>query len=66
MVVPKAVSPVARGFASVPAVDALQAVGVVAADDSSLTTIEVGLPGVSVLLARSFLAESETRPSGVT
>src|SRR5882724_7710068 len=41
----------------------LPAIGDVA---SSLITRAVGTAGVSVLLARSFFAESETKPFGVT
>src|SRR5437016_6894069 len=33
---------------------------------SSLITIELGTPGVRVLLIRSFRADNETRPLGVT
>jgi len=34
--------------------------------ETSLTTIEVGMAGVSTLLIRSFLADSDTRAFGVT
>lgn len=65
--VPHADRPFARGFPGVPAVDAVQlgatADALVAI---SLTTREVGLPGVKVLLAKSLFAEIELRPSGVT
>ena len=65
IVVPHAASPGTIG-AAVPAVDALQDAAVVPSVDSSLTTIDVGTPGVRVLLIRSFRADSETNASGVT
>ena len=46
-----------------PTVDALQAG--VPDDPSSLITMDVGTPGVRVLLIKSLRAESETNPSGV-
>src|ERR1019366_9702105 len=63
MVVPQAAIPVANALFPVPAVDALQVVPVEA---SSLITMDVGTPGVRVLLIKSLRAERETRPSGVT
>jgi hypothetical protein len=62
MLVPHAAIPWAIVLA-VPAVDALQGPPVVA---SSLITMDVGTPGVRVLLIKSLRAERETNPSGVT
>src|ERR1019366_3603632 len=64
MVVPHAAIPVLRGLPSVPAVDALQEGPPAVA--TSLITMDVGTPGVRVLLIRSLRAEREASPSGVT
>jgi len=64
MVVPQAAMPGANKLLPVPTVDALQAGAPVEA--SSFVTMDVGTPGVRVLLIRSLRAERETNPSGVT
>ncbi len=61
--VPQADKPPASAREAGVTVDALQ---VGCAEASSFTTMEVGTPGVSVLLTRSLRAESETSPFGVT
>ena len=62
-VVPQAAKPVAKADVPEPAVAALQELPAVA---TSLTTIDVGTAGVSVLLIRSLRALSETSAFGVT
>jgi len=66
IVLPQAARPGTSRLAPVPTVDALQEAGVVPDDPSSLITIEVGTPGVRVLLIKSLRAEREAKPSGVT
>ena len=68
MVVPQAAIPVSSTLAPVPTVDALQpaSVPVVPELASNFTTMEVGTPGVRVLLIKSLRAEREMSPSGVT
>src|SRR5207253_3716214 len=66
MVVPHAAIPSSGRLAPpTPTVPALQTppIPVVA---SNLITIDVGTPGVNVLLIKSFRADSETSPFGVT
>lgn len=65
--VPQAAIPVNSTFVPVPTVDALEAQPLGnPAEESSLTTIAVGTPGVRVLLIKSLRAEREAKPFGVT
>ena len=66
IVVPKAAMPVTGKLVPVPTVDALQEAAVVPADANSLITIDVGTPGVRVLLIKSLRAEREISAFGVT
>src|SRR5450631_2685495 len=66
MVVPKAAMPVTSKLFPVPTVEALQEAAVVPVDATSLTTMDVGTPGVRVLLIKSLRAERETSAFGVT
>ena len=63
MVLAQAAKPGASGLSMLPAVDALQTDPDV---PNSLITIDVGTPGVRVLLIKSLRAERETSASGVT
>ena len=71
MVVPQAAKPgtktlVAAGAADGPGNTTVDALHVGAPDEaSSLITMDVGTPGVRVLLIKSLRAERETNPSGV-
>ena len=65
IVVPQAAMPPAKRLVDEPTVEALQEAALVPAVATSLITMDVGTPGVRVLLIKSLRAESDTKPSGV-